>query len=180
MKFKHRIDEFFDLSILEVKELIDKSYKKPLSEILLFDLLVDEDSNEGLRHGIYMYFNDNNECLYVGKCSSSHFAHRIGGHFGMSPKYGMNTFLKRTVKMLGLNYKEKSMAYNGYVEALPKISNYGLLLINANGMGDGFISRLEKMFHITYKPRLNFPKGYPNKYNLTNEHATFIDALKKL
>lgn len=52
-------------------------------------------------------------------CSSSHFAHRIGGHFGMSPKYGMNTFLRRAVQDMGLNEKE----YESYVKSLRKLEN---------------------------------------------------------
>ena len=38
--------------------------------------------------------------------------------------------------------------YESYVDALPKISNYGLLIINANTKGKGFITKLEKLFQI--------------------------------
>ncbi|KZZ42693.1 hypothetical protein A3759_12180 [Thalassolituus sp. HI0120] len=72
----------------------------------------------------------------------------------------MNTFLKRAVKMLGF----QTDRYESYVDALPKISNYGLLIINANTNGKGFIKKLEKLFHIAYKPELNFPKGFPKTY----------------
>ena len=160
MSFKLNVSDFEDLTVEAVVSLINSSYKKPLAELSLFDLLLNETTNEALRHGVYMFFNDKNECLYVGMCSSSHFAHRIGGHFGMSPKYGMNTFLKRTVEMLGL----KDRKYEGYVEALPKISNYSILIVNANNKGKPFISSLEKLLHIAYKPKLNFPKGYPSTY----------------
>lgn len=180
MIFKFNVDDFNGLSIVDVKNALDQSYKKPLSEILLFDLLVDEEKNEGLRHGVYMYFNDKNECVYIGKCSSSHFAHRIGGHFGMSPKYGMNTFLKRAVEKLGLKYKDKDKAYQGYVEALPIIANYELLIINSNRKGNKFISSLEKVLHITYRPELNFPKGYPKTYKAIADNAVFIEEVKKL
>ncbi|MEY8215804.1 MAG: GIY-YIG nuclease family protein [Colwellia sp.] len=111
MSFKLNVDDFEGQSIPSVLALVDTAFKKPLSEVLLYDLLLNETINKALRHGVYMYFNDNNECIYVGMCSSSHFAHRIGGHFGMSPKYGMNTFLKRAVKMLGY----KTGKYESYV-----------------------------------------------------------------
>jgi hypothetical protein len=109
-------------------------------------------------------------------CSSSHFAHRIGGHFGMSPKYGMNTFLKRTVNMLGL----KTDKYESYVEALPIISNYGLLIINANTKGKKFISSLEKLLHITYKPALNFPKGFPSTYKPIDLDEEFAKSMSSM
>ncbi len=172
MSFKLNVDDFEGLSIKAVMNIVDNAYKKPLSEVLLFDLLLNETTNEALRHGVYMYFNDENECVYVGMCSSSHFVHRIGGHFGMSPKYGMNTFLKRTVKMLGL-----SSSMESYVEALPKISDYGLLIINANTKGKKYIARLEKIFHINYKPTLNFPKGFPKTYKDLNYDEQFSIAL---
>ena len=159
MSFKLHVDDFDSLSVADVVQLIENKYKIPLSELRLFDLLVDEDKNSAMRHGVYMFFNDDGECIYVGMCSSSHFAHRIGGHFGMSPKYGMNTFLKRTVKMLGLE-----SSYSGYVEALPKIFGYRLLIVGANGKDKGFIRKLEKLFHIIYEPRLNFPNGFPKTY----------------
>jgi hypothetical protein len=176
MSFKLNASDFEGLSVEAVVSLINSSYKKPLAEVSLYDLLLNESTNEALRHGVYMYFNDKNECLYVGMCSSSHFVHRIGGHFGMSPKYGMNTFLKRTVEMLGLKDKE----YEGYVEVLPKISNYGLLIINANRKGKSYISSLEKLFHIAYKPELNFQKGFPSTYKPLDTSAEFTSIVCSL
>jgi hypothetical protein len=176
MSFKLNVDNFDGHSIQSVMSFIDNAYKKPLSEVSLFDLLLNESTNKALRHGVYMYFNDKNECLYVGMCSSSHFAHRIGGHFGMSPKYGMNTFLKRTVNMLGL----KTDKYESYVEALPIISNYRLLIINANTKGKKFISSLEKLLHITYKPALNFPKGFPSTYKPIDLDEEFAKSMSSM
>lgn len=144
----------------------------PLSELKFFDLLVTEDKSTAMRHGVYMFFNDIGECLYVGMCSSSHFAHRIGGHFGMSPKYGMNTFLKRTVKMLGM-----PSTYSSYIEVLPKISEYRLLIIGANDRGEKFVRELEKLFHIIYKPKLNFPKGFPKTYKAVDMSGNFLLAV---
>jgi len=90
--FKINVSDLETTSIFEATKTIEKSYKVPLSELKLFDLLVTEDKSSAMRHGVYLFFNDADECICVGMCSSSHFAHRIGGHFGMSPKYGMNTF----------------------------------------------------------------------------------------
>lgn len=169
MGFKINVSDLESTSIVEATKIIEKAYKVPLSELKLFDLLVTEDKSSAMRHGVYMFFNDVGECIYVGMCSSSHFAHRIGGHFGMSPKYGMNTFLNRAVKMLGLKNN-----YSSYVEALPKISEYRLLLIGANGKGKEFIKKLEKLFHIIYTPKLNFPNGFPKRYKPININECFL------
>lgn len=90
----------------------------------------------------------------------------------MSPKYGMNTFLKRTVKMLGLEN-----TYYGYVEVLPKISRYRLLIVGANGKGKGFIRKLEKLFHVIYEPRLNCQNGLPKTYKQVSTDEVFSLAV---
>ncbi|MFN3712024.1 MAG: hypothetical protein ACK4SX_00040 [Alcanivoracaceae bacterium] len=172
MNFRISVADLEELSVAEAKTVIERSYKIPLSEVKLFDLLVTEDNGFAMRHGVYVFFNDIGECLYVGMCSSSHFAHRIGGHFGMSPKYGMNTFLKRTVKMLGLKN-----TYASYVEALPKISEYRLLIIVANGRGKEFIGKLEKLLHIIYNPMLNFPAGFPKTYKPIDMSQRFSSSV---
>lgn len=172
MSFKLSIDEFHGQSICDVMRSIEIAYRKPISQLRLFDLLVNERTGKALRHGAYMFFNESNECIYIGMCSSSHFAHRIGGHFGMSPKYGMNTFLKRAVKMLGFDGE-----YSSYVKVLPEISNYGLLIIDASGRGKDFVKGLEKSLHILYKPALNFPKGYPSTYKTISLNTDFISFI---
>ena len=159
MGFKLHLDEFNLLRIDEIKNFINAANKISLRELKLFDLLVDEERNTAMRHGIYMFFDADGHCLYIGMCSSSHFAHRIGGHFGMSPKYGMNTFLKRIVNKFHL-----TQDYSSYVNTLPKIADYGMLIISTNGKSKGFISALEKQFHRIFEPELNFPKGYPSTY----------------
>lgn len=111
--------------------------------------------------------------MYVGKCSSSHFAHRIGGHFGMSPKYGMNDFLKRVVNFLKLGTE-----YSSYVDALPIISNYKLLIIDASGKSEKFIASLERLLHRMYRPTLNFPAGYPKTYKSINTDEQFMSAIE--
>jgi hypothetical protein len=136
-------------------------------------LLLSNDRETALRHGVYVFYNDQGECLYVGMCSSSHFAHRLGGHFGMSPKYGMNTFLRRAVKDLGLDSKK----YQSYVDALPAVGDYSLLIIDANKTGKDVIRRLERVLHTTIKPRLNFPKGVPKTYTSIDPKSNFGDVV---
>lgn len=172
MTFKLLVDNFFELKISDVMSVIEQSPKITISELKLFDLLVNENTGKALRHGVYIFYNDEEECMYIGKCSSSHFAHRIGGHFGMSPKYGMNDFLKRTVKLLKLGEE-----YSSYVDALPIMGSYKLLIIDASGKSKKFIFSLEKLFHRLYKPTLNFPKGYPKTYTFVNADEQFKSAL---
>src|SRR5690606_22639956 len=99
--------------------------------------------------------------------------HRIGGHFGMSPKYGMNTFLRRAVEDLGMDAGE----YESYVEALPRVGKYSLLIIDANTKGKKFVRALERLLHSTIQPRLNFQRGLPKTYDAVPREISLEDAL---
>lgn len=175
MNYTITIDKLRPMAVSEALETIDSSPKKRLQDLRLFDLLIGYDSKVALRHGIYMFFDEKNKCVYVGMCSSSHFAHRIGGHFGMSPKYTMNTFLRRAVQNIGLDPK----SYESYVEGLSRIGQYSLLIIDANNTGEKFIRALERLLHTTIKPRLNFPKGIPKTYRSIEGSTNFHEAIVK-
>lgn len=168
-----KIQDLAPLTVHEALDAVKSSPRTLLKDLRLFDLLLCNDGENALRHGVYVFYNEQGECLYVGMCSSSHFAHRIGGHFGMSPKYGMNTFLRRAVKDLGLDSKQ----YQSYVDALPAVGNYSLLIIDANKTGKKVIRQLERVLHTTIKPRLNFPKGVPRTYTSIDTKSNFGDAV---
>ncbi|CEP34088.1 MULTISPECIES: hypothetical protein [unclassified Halomonas] len=89
-----RIDDLAVLTVEDAIDTINSAIRMPLKNLRLFDLLLSNDKETALRHGVYIFFDDKGECMYIGMCSSSHFVHRLGSHFGMSPKYGMNTFLR--------------------------------------------------------------------------------------
>ena len=168
-----RLESLASLKVHEALDTIESYPRTSLKDLRFFDLLLSDDRETALRHGVYVFYNDQGDCLYVGMCSSSHFAHRIGGHFGMSPKYGMNTFLRRAVKDLGLDSKK----YRSYVDALPAVGNYSLLIIDANKTGKDVIRRLERVLHTTMRPRLNFPKGVPKTYTSIDAQSNFGDAV---
>lgn len=171
-----KVDDFRTMDIGHVIESIDLASKKNLEQLRLFDLLLTDGSNQALRHGVYLFFNQEGECVYVGTCSSSHFAHRIGGHFGMSPKYGMNTFLRRVVSGLKLKPSADN-GYDHYVTALSQIGQYSILLIDANGKGRKFVRALERLLHAILSPCLNFPKGMPKTYKSFTAEVGFDDAI---
>jgi len=159
VSFKVEIDSLLNLPLSDVKSELLNSYKCPLKELKVFDLLLNNDETKAMRHGIYMFFDENNACVYIGMCSSSHFAHRLGGHFGMSPTYKMNTFLKRIVKKL-----HPEDEYHSYVKAVKEIGDYSYLMIGANGKGKKFIRKLEKQLHTLFLPSLNkLPKAMPKR-----------------
>lgn len=158
MSFKLNVNDIMGKPVSDVFDLVDTHFKCPLKDLTYLSMLVDKRTNEAMRHGVYMIFNDENKCVYVGKCESTHFVDRLGYHFGMSPNYKY-TFLSKLVKYL--KYPEN---FEGYVEAVSLIDNYKYLIINANGKGKKFIRKLEKIMMVMYQPSLNIlPKKVKKK-----------------
>jgi hypothetical protein len=176
LNFTIKVNELRPMVISEMLGAFEAAPKKHLEQLRLFDLLLESDSGQALRHGVYMFFDEKGECIYVGMCSSSHFAHRIGGHFGMSPKYEMNTFLRRVVNSLAME-ESKDGGYDHYVSALSQMGKYSILIIDANNTGKKFVRALERLLHTVMKPRLNFPNGIPKTYKPLAFEIGFDEAI---
>ena len=128
MKLKLDIANLADKTPCEIKKhIVDivKLDKCRLGDLKVLDLLVSPDGTQGMRHGIYAFFDDDDKCLYVGECSSAHFAQRLGEHFNMSPK-GSKSFLEYVVeKEFGVG----EGTYENYVKAAGMVNNYRYLMI---------------------------------------------------
>ncbi len=158
MPFKLNVNDIIGKPVSDVRKIIDGHFKCQLKDLTYLSMLVDKRTNEAMRHGAYMIFNDANECVYIGKCESTHFVDRLGFHFGMSPNYKY-TFLSKLVENLGF-----SKNFDGYVEAVSVVDNYKYIIINANKKGGKFIRKLEKILMVMYQPTLNIlPKKVVRK-----------------
>jgi len=73
--------------------------KKRFGDVTLEDLAV----HPGSFGGVYAFYGQNNECLYVGKTSSRGLPERIGAHLDPREHAYMNHFLK---KLIRANYAE--------------------------------------------------------------------------
>ena len=161
MKLKLDIDALADKTPGEIKNCIKGLDKCRLGDLKVLDLLVSPDGTQGMRHGIYAFFDDNNKCLYVGKCSSAHFAQRLGEHFWMSPKGRSSDFLPKVVeKFCG----GKKLEYKDFVTTVNKVGGHRYLMIlvgrNSGLYKDGahkkiVIKKLELVFMAILKPEFN-------------------------
>jgi hypothetical protein len=161
--FKLNVDDIIGKPISDVRSIVNGHYKCALKDLTYLKMLVDKRTNEAMRHGVYMIFNESDKCVYVGKCESTHFVDRLGFHFGMSPNY-KHTFLSKYVNEFGF-----TKDFAGYVKATSTIENYKYLIINANKKGSEFIRKLEKMFMVIYQPTLNI-------LSKKIEHKKFADS----
>ncbi|MCG3866106.1 MULTISPECIES: GIY-YIG nuclease family protein [unclassified Photobacterium] len=164
MDFKIEVEKLIGLTVNEAKNTIFSANARKLKELSFVDLLVD-DNNEAMRHGVYIIFNSNSECVYVGKCSSVHFVDRLGSHLGMSKNYKY-TFLSKLV-----SYLELPNDFSGYVSAAKEISDYKYLIINANRKGTDYIGKLEKICMLTLNPTLNNRPKKMKKITLSGEEV---------
>ena len=81
--------EIYEVSIEDLKTIIQALDKKIIGEIKLIDLIFDNQSMTG----IYIIFDNNHKAVYVGKTGSRAILERLAGHFDLRPGAYMNSFL---------------------------------------------------------------------------------------
>ena len=75
--------------LVDVFSLINRSKKLKIENIKLIDMIYMKQS----LIGVYIFFNLENQPIYVGKCSSRSFLERIASHFDLRDSGFMNNFL---------------------------------------------------------------------------------------
>lgn len=126
--------------------------KIKIKDISIKDLISDNNEYYIDGHGLYLFFNNLNKLLYVGKCQSRNFVERIPDHFSLAEESWMNYLLKK----IRDNEKTKDL-----ISAYSKSLNYQLLLIR---MKEGSnISGLESYIRRYFRPKYNSTKE-PNNY----------------
>lgn len=132
-----------NLSIVDACNEIATNEKRALKDIKIVDLIIQKGGELESRHGVYFFFSENNECLYVGKISSQQFVERIPWHFALSEDSYGNHFLKYYKKLHGL-------------VSIFEAANHALhcrLLVMPIVYTD--ITKIEKLFRVFSNPELN-------------------------
>ena len=80
--------------LVDVFSLIKKSKKIKIENIKLIDMIY---MNQSLI-GVYIFFDSENQPIYVGKCSSRSFLERIASHFDLRESGFMNNFLSTLIE----------------------------------------------------------------------------------
>jgi len=135
--------------LVDVFSLINKSKKIKIEDIKLIDIIY---INQSLI-GIYIFFNPENQPIYVGKCSSRSFLERIASHFDLRVTGIMNNFLCALIdKPKGRNSKKISLKelQNAYFISL----KYKLLFIELPNSFRNKILKYENLFISKFKKTL--------------------------
>lgn len=134
-----------------IKAYIQASSKRQLSELAVFDLAIS--NNQPLRSagGIYIFFDKNNDCLYVGKATSRSFIERIPAHFDPRQYAWFATFPNR---VLSHNLT------TDYSSALDFCRHCSILLIQFPSNEDckKYAANLESYLRTLIEPRFNCNK----------------------
>ena len=138
--FKIIVD--FDKTMKILWDEIKNLEKKPLGELKVFDLLKFND--KAIFHGVYIFFDENENILYIGKNSRESFVERIPWHFAMSQYSWMNHFFK---------YSKEFNKVETFEEIADKCINNKICLLIVNEHDK--IGALEKLLRITFKPKYN-------------------------
>src|SRR4051812_34326677 len=100
MPFTLWFDEVCTQPARVVLKRVRRAEKKPLGELLVYDLL--REGDRPLLWGVYFFFSRDGQCLYVGKNSARKFVDRIPVHLYLYPNDWMNHLVKRMCHYEGL------------------------------------------------------------------------------
>lgn len=88
-KFILFYDEIKDLTITELFDRVLKKKKVKIKDLKLVDLIFNKESMVG----VYIFFDENNIPIYVGKTGSRAILERLAGHFDLREFGFLNSFL---------------------------------------------------------------------------------------
>lgn len=111
-------------------------------------------------NGLYLFFNEENELLYVGKATSRSFIERIPAHFDQREEAWFNSLPK----------KIKSIYKTDYTVALEMALSFYLVII---GVKEPAVAiKLENILRYHFQPKLNFARN--NSFLSTNKLSAIL------
>lgn len=167
------------LDLVKLRKDIQK-YAKPISEMKYTDLI---DSG----NGVYFFLNDN-DIVYIGKCSSGSFTDRLAFHLSNNPKGWMNNLMKylawlhsplnKSIKDF-LDDKNEMQRTNCFNKAMVKMKSMRYACVSFGVASQETIAQeikiKEKELISTWKPLLNYVTR-----KTKNDKATLISIKQKL
>lgn len=170
--FRLPFSEVSTLPAIDALEKIRISKRIRLGDLKLFDLILENGEPTSIWHGVYLFFSEEGECLYVGKNGSQNFIERIPWHFALHEKAWMNHLLK---------YLRRSKKLVSLGQAALAAKNCTLLLIPVEDKEWESIAPLEKFLRVFLEPKFNtFSKKYRERYRNLNLSESVADVLKKI
>jgi hypothetical protein len=169
MSFTLWFDELCTQPARVVLERVQQAEKKPLGDLLIYDLL--RDGHRPLLWGVYFFYSREGECLYVGKNSARKFVERIPVHLCLSKTDWMNTLVRKICKHGGAS------CLNDAAEAA---RSHRLLLVAVSQKEQTKqLAALEKFFRLFAEPKYNTLKRR-KRHDLIDLGAPLAEVLKHM
>ena len=92
-------------TISQLVEMIINSKKIKLKDLKLYDLLFQKSSLTG----IYVFANENDEIVYVGKSGSRSILERVASHLDFRANAMFNNFIRMVAKKKGLDRTDENL-----------------------------------------------------------------------
>jgi hypothetical protein len=89
-KHFHLYEQIENLTIKEFKEKLNKSFKFPIGDLKLTDLIYEKRS----LNGVYIIYDMEDKPAYIGKAGSRAFLERIAAHLDLRINTPFNSFLR--------------------------------------------------------------------------------------
>lgn len=170
--FRLSFSKISTLSAMDALEKIRTSKRIRLSDLKLFDLILENGEPTSIWHGVYLFFSEEGKCLYVGKNGSQNFIERIPWHFALDEKAWMNHLLK---------YLRRSKKLVSLGQAALAAKNCTLLLIPVEDKEWGSIAPLEKFLRVFLEPEFNtYSQRYRERYRNLSLSESLANVLKKI
>ena len=166
MTFKTNITELLGKDLDAVKAHFE-SHQDKLGNIKFLDLLLEHYGKgevKGMNHGVYMFFNPQGQCAYIGKSNNQNFAERLGANFGMMRGYRGNVYLHRTLMQSRMeNNPNEKPEPKDYAAMVNKMYDHSISLINVYGW-EGKEDKEGKEYKKGIKDVLRDHGGDPNLF----------------
>ncbi|GAK37945.1 GIY-YIG nuclease family protein [Bacteroides graminisolvens] len=114
-------DEIKDLAVEQLVTKIKESNKIKVKDIRLIDLLHDRRS----LLGVYIFFDEKDIPIYVGKSSSRSILERLASHFDTRSNAFFNNFLRKITEKDKLNINDENLK-----DAYAKAINFNLVFLD--------------------------------------------------
>lgn len=144
-------------SLAELATVLNNCPRKPVGTVQIAELC----SMTDYPHGVYLFFNEQNETWYVGKTTSRSFVERVPSHFDQRQGAWLNTLPKRILKVCEMS---------SYLDALKLGLSLRLVLVGVRDSKTA--ARVERVLRAYLHPKLNALPG--RRYTGQEPMSSFV------
>jgi hypothetical protein len=170
MNYLLNYEEICKDSLIEIRDKICKADKLKMSDLKIDNLIFKQGGD-----GIYLFFNNDHKCIYVGRCYSRSFVDRIPAHFDARDEIGRWGF-RGVCKQIR---KERGVTWYG---AATELLSWYLYLINFknNKNKEHYCKKLEILLINIFKEHGLYNRNYSKRSQDINDKDTLKNNLDRI